>query len=34
MINFNVPPHVGREIEYIKEAIVYVKICGDVNFTK
>ena len=34
MINFNVPPHVGREIEYIKEAIVDGKICGDGKFTK
>lgn len=34
MINFNVPPFVGNEIEYIKEAIASHKICGDGAFTK
>lgn len=34
MINFNVPPCVGDEIKYIKEAIESHKICGDGNFTK
>lgn len=34
MINFNVPPCVGQEIEYIKEAINNKKICGDGVFTK
>lgn len=34
MINFNVPPFVGREIEYIEEAINNHKICGDGEFTK
>lgn len=34
MIKFNVPPYVGKEDEYIKEAIADRKICGDGNFTK
>ncbi len=34
MINFNVPPHVGKEEEYIKQAIESHKICGDGEFTK
>lgn len=34
MINFNVPPHTGKEIEYIKQAISSRKICGDGEFTK
>ena len=34
MINFNVPPCTGKEIEYIKEAIASHKICGDGAFTK
>lgn len=34
MINFNVPPHVGTEEKYIKEAIGNKKICGDGYFTK
>ena len=34
MINFNVPPHVGKEEEYIKHAIEAHKICGDGEFTK
>ncbi len=34
MINFNKPPYVGRELEYIKEAIENEKICGDGKFTK
>lgn len=34
MINFNVPPYVGKEMEYIKQAIDAQKICGDGNFTK
>ncbi len=33
-INFNVPPHTGRELEYIKECIAAEKICGDGAFTK
>ena len=34
MINFNVPPFIGKEIEYIKVAISNEKICGDGAFTK
>lgn len=34
MINFNVPPYVGNEDEYIYEAINSKKICGDGKFTK
>lgn len=34
MIYFNVPPHVGREMDYIKEAVEKHKICGDGEFTK
>ena len=34
MINFNVPPYVGSEMTYIKEAIESQKICGDGEFTK
>jgi len=35
MINFNMPPFIGKEIEYIKEAIENnQKLCGDGPFTK
>ena len=34
MINFNVPPVIGKELEYIKVAIENRKICGDGEFTK
>ena len=34
MINFNVPPYTGKEIEYMKEAVTNQKICGDGPFTK
>ena len=34
MINFNVPPCTGDEINYIQEAIASHKICGDGAFTK
>ena len=34
MISFNVPPCVGTEEKYIKEAIDKRKICGDDEFTK
>lgn len=33
-ISFNVPPYVGTEEKYIKEAIISKKICGDGEFTK
>ena len=34
MIPFNIPPLVGEEIEYVKQAIESHKICGDGQFTK
>ena len=34
MINFNLPPYVGKELEYVKQAIDAHKICGDGQFTK
>lgn len=34
MINFNVPPFTGKEIEYIQEAVNNQKICGDGPFTR
>ncbi len=34
MIHFNVPPYLGKEIEYIKQAVENKKICGDGEFTK
>lgn len=34
MINFNVPPFTGKELEYMKMAIDNQKICGDGAFTK
>lgn len=33
-IRFNVPPYTGREMEYIKQAVDNMKICGDGEFTK
>lgn len=34
MIPFNVPPYVGKEIEYIRDAIESHKISGDGKYTK
>lgn len=34
MISFNVPPYTGKELDYISEAVVSHKICGDGQFTK
>ena len=34
MVDFNVPPCVGNEIEYVKQAIESHKICGDGQFPK
>ncbi len=34
MINFNVPPVVGKEMVYVEEAIKARKISGDGRFTK
>ncbi len=33
MINFNVPPFTGKEMEYIRQAVENQKICGDGEFT-
>lgn len=33
-IRFNVPPYVGKETEYIMQAVKNEKICGDGEFTK
>ncbi len=34
MIDFNIPPYVGKEMDYIKEAVTNRKICGDGVFTQ
>lgn len=34
MINFNVPPYTGKEMDYIKECVENQKICGDGIYTK
>ena len=34
MIDFNVPPYVGTELEYVRQAVANRKICGDGPFTK
>ena len=34
MIHFNVPPFLGTEFTYMKQAVENHKICGDVPFTK
>lgn len=34
MISFNIPPFVGTELDYVKQAIDAHKICGDGQFTK
>lgn len=34
MIPFNVPPFVGTELDYVKQAVENRKICGDGPFTK
>ncbi len=33
MINFNVPPYTGKEMDYMKIAVENQKICGDGQFT-
>lgn len=33
-ISFNIPPYIGTEDNYIKQAIMSRKICGDGEFTK
>ncbi len=34
MINFNVPPYTGKEMDYIRQCVENQKICGDGPFTK
>ena len=34
MISFNVPPYVGTELDYVRQAVESHKICGDGQFTK
>lgn len=34
MIVFNQPPYIGKELEYMKQAVENRKICGDGPFTK
>ena len=34
MIDFNRPPFVGKELDYIKQAVDLGKLCGDGEFTK
>ena len=34
MISFNIPPYVGTELDYVKQAVENHKICGDGAFTK
>ena len=34
MITFNIPPYVGSELDYVKQAVEHHKICGDGPFTK
>jgi dTDP-4-amino-4,6-dideoxygalactose transaminase len=34
MIDFNIPPFTGKEMEYMKRAVENRKICGDGNFTQ
>ena len=34
MITFNIPPYVGSELDYVKQAVENHKICGDGAFTK
>lgn len=33
MIHFNIPPYVGKEFDYMREAVENHKICGDGPFT-
>lgn len=34
MILFNIPPYVGTELDYVRQAVESHKICGDGQFTK
>ena len=33
MIRFNVPPYTGKEMEYIRQAVDNMHICGAVSYT-
>ena len=33
-IPFNIPPFIGTELDYVKQAVDAHKICGDGQFTK
>ena len=34
MIRFNVPPFTGKEMDYMKQAVESMHICGDGDFTR
>ena len=34
MIDFNIPPYVGKEMEYMQQAVAAKRICGDGEFSK
>ena len=34
MIKFNVPPYTGKELDYMKQAVESMHICGDGDFTR
>ena len=34
MVNFNIPPVVGGELDFIKDVIAAGKICGDGKYTR
>ena len=34
MIDFNIAPFTGKELEYVRQAVDAHKICGDGQFTK
>ena len=34
MIPFNIPPQVGTELDYMRQAMANNKICGDGPFTR
>jgi dTDP-4-amino-4,6-dideoxygalactose transaminase len=34
LINFNIPPYLGKEMEYVQDAVNSRKICGDGKYTK
>lgn len=34
IVDFNIPPYVGKEMQYIQNAVMNHKICGDGEYTK